>query len=118
MTPKAVWNAALERARKELPNIYSIISEGKYGGYRDGCYYLSFSNDKQFFISFMMAEDRRKQVESILSDIGAAPARFEAVKEQDAAKEQDVKEKARQDIQALSEVFGRQNIIVTGLDGE
>lgn len=117
-TPKAVWNAALERARKELPNIYSIISEGKYGGYRDGCYYLSFSNDKQFFISFMMAEDRRKQVESILSDIGAAPARFEAVKEQDAAKEQDVKEKARQDIQALSEVFGRQNIIVTGLDVE
>lgn len=117
-TPKAVWNAALERARKELPNIYSIISEGKFGGYRDGCYYLSFSADKQFFISFMMAEDRRKQIEGILSDIGAAPARFEAVKEQDAVREQDAKEKARQDIQALSEVFGRQNIIVTGLDGE
>ena len=66
----------------------------------------------------MMAEDRRKQIEGILSDIGAAPARFEAVKEQDAVREQDAKEKARQDIQALSEVFGRQNIIVTGLDGE
>ena len=118
MTPKAVWNAALERARKELPNIYSIISEGKFGGYRDGCYYLSFSADKQFFISFMMAEDRRKQIECILSDIGTAPARFEAVKEQDAVREQDAREKARQDIQALSEVFGRQNIIVTGMDGD
>ena len=118
MTPKAVWNTALERARKELPNIYSIISEGKFGGYRDGCYYLNFSADKQFFISFMMAEDRRKQIEGILNDIGTAPARFEAVKEQDAVREQDAREKARQDIQALSEVFGRQNIIVTGMDGD
>ena len=66
----------------------------------------------------MMAEDRRKQIEGILSDIGAAPARFEAVKEQDAVREQDAKAKARQDKQELREVIGRKNMIATGLDGE
>ena len=118
MMPKTVWNSALELARKDLPNIYSIISEGKYGGYKDGCYYLSFSPDKQIYISFLMSEDRRKMIENILSDVGGIPARFETIKEQDAVKEQDMKEKSMRDIQALSEVFGRQNIIVTGLDGE
>ena len=118
MTPKAVWNAALERAGKAIPNIYSIIREGKFGGYKDGCYRLSFSSDKQFYITFLMDEGRRKLIEDILSDVGHAPARFEAIKEQDPVKEQDLKEKALQDIRALSEVFGRQNIIVTGLDGD
>lgn len=115
-SPKEVWNTALERASKQLPNVYSIIREGKYGGFKDGCYYLSYTAEKQFYIGFMMAEDRRRQLELLLSETGGVPARFEAVKEQDAAKEKDAKEKARRDIKALSDVFGRQNITVTGLD--
>ncbi len=115
LPPKEVWNKALERAGKQLPNVYSIMREGKYGGYKDGCYYLSYAPDKQFYIGFMMAEERRKLVEQLLSEVGGVPARFEAIREQDASAERDAREKAQRDIQALSEVFGRENIIVTGL---
>ena len=118
MVPKDVWNTALERLSRENPYIYSMMSEGKYAGFKDGCYRLSFSSDKQLHINILTDSGRREIIESILSDTGLSPARFEAVKEQDPVKKQDHRQKALRDIQALSEVFGRQNIIVTGLDEE
>ena len=106
----------LERAKKELPNIYSMMSEGKFGGSKDGLYQLRFPPDKQFYIGFLMADARRAQIEDILTKEGGQPARFEAVGENTAPAQEDARRLAEQDIQALSAVFGRQNIIVTGGD--
>lgn len=111
---KQIWNGMLDRAKKELPNIYSMMSEGKFGGSKEGVYLLRFPADKQFYISFLMAEARRAQVEAILSELSGQPARFEALTEDTAPAQKDARRVAEQDIQALSAVFGRQNIIVTG----
>jgi len=116
VSPKQAWNNMLERAKKELPNIYSMMSEGKFGGSKDGLYQLRFPPDKQFYIGFLMADARRAQIEDILTKEGGQPARFEAVGENTAPAQEDARRLAEQDIQALSAVFGRQNIIVTGGD--
>ncbi len=116
VSPKQAWNSMLERAKKELPNIYSMMSEGKFGGSKDGLYQLRFPPDKQFYIGFLMADARRAQIEDILTKEGGQPARFEAVGENTAPAQEDARRLAEQDIQALSAVFGRQNIIVTGGD--
>ncbi|NLD34679.1 MAG: DNA polymerase III subunit gamma/tau [Clostridiales bacterium] len=111
---KQIWNGMLDRAKKELPNIYSMMSEGKFGGSKEGVYLLRFPADKQFYIGFLMAEARRAQIEAILSELSGQPARFEALAEDTAPAQKDARRAAEQDIQALSAVFGRQNIIVTG----
>ena len=69
-----------------------------------------------FSRGFLMADARRAQIEDILTKEGGQPARFEAVGENTAPAQEDARRLAEQDIQALSAVFGRQNIIVTGGD--
>ncbi len=112
VSPKQAWNAMLKRASRELPSVYSMMSEGKFGGFRDGSFYLSFPDDKQFLVGFVMAEDRRKQIESILSREYGQPVRFEASQAVDPQRENDQKQNAQQDIEMLAQVFGRQNLSV------
>jgi hypothetical protein len=112
ISPKQAWNAMLKRASRELPSVYSMMSEGKFGGFRDGSFYLSFPADKQFLVGFVMADDRRKQIESILSLEYGQPVRFEAIQAVDPQREIDQKQKAQQDIELLAQVFGRQNLSV------
>lgn len=113
-SPKQIWNAMLERISKEFPNIYGIMSEGKFGGFKDDKFLLNFPENQQLFIGMLMADERRQAIERILTDLGGKQTYFEAVRENTVAEKQDVKIKANKDIQALSDLFGRQNIIVTG----
>ncbi|MHC1785949.1 MAG: DNA polymerase III subunit gamma/tau [Christensenellales bacterium] len=113
-SPKDAWNAMLKRAARELPSVYSMMSEGKYGGFRDDCFLLNYPEDKQFLSGFLMADDRRQRIEALLSQESGRPVRFQAAAFGDRQQEVDQKQKARQDIQQLSEVFGRQNITVKG----
>ncbi|NLA54118.1 MAG: DNA polymerase III subunit gamma/tau, partial [Clostridiales bacterium] len=53
-SPKQIWNAMLERISKEFPNIYGIMSEGKFGGFKDDTFLLSFSENQQLFIGMLM----------------------------------------------------------------
>ena len=112
MSPKDAWNGMLKRAANELPSVYSMMSEGKFGGYKDGSFYLSFPDDKKYLVGFVMAEDRRKQIESILSQVYGQTVHFEASQATDPKREIDQRQKAQQDIELLSQVFGRQNLSV------
>lgn len=113
-SPKQIWNAMLERISKEFPNIYGIMSEGKFGGFKDDTFLLSFSENQQLFIGMLMVDERRQAIELILTELVGKLTYFEAVRENTVAEKQDAKIKANKDIQALSDLFGRQNIIVTG----
>lgn len=115
-SPKQIWNAMLERISKEFPNIYGIMSEGKFGGFKDDTFLLSFSENQQLFIGMLMVDERRQAIELILTELVGKLTYFEAVRENTVAEKQDAKIKANKDIQALSDLFGRQNIIVTGLE--
>lgn len=112
ISPKQAWNAMLKRASRELPSVYSMMSEGKFGGFKDGSFCLSFPDDKQFLVGFVMADDRRKQIESILSQEYGQPVRFEASQAIDPQRDNDQRQKAEQDIELLAQVFGRQNLSV------
>ena len=109
-----IWNSMLEHVGKEFPNIFGIMSEGKYGGFKDDRYFLNFAENQQLFISLLMAEERREPIEKLLTSLSGRQTYFEAVKENTAIEKYDAKKKTKKDVQALSDLFGRQNIIVTG----
>lgn len=112
-----VWNAMLELAGKEFPNIFGIMSEGKYGGFKDDRYFLNFAENQHLFISLLMADERREPIEKLLTSLSGKQTSFEAVKENTAIDKYDAKKKTKKDVQVLSDLFGRQNIIVTGQNG-
>ncbi len=112
ISPKDAWNAMLKRAAHELPSVYSMMSEGKFGGYKDGCFYLSFPDDRQYLVSFIMDEGRRSQIEAILSQVYGQTVLFKASRAADPQRESDQRQKAQQDIDLLTQVFGRQNLSV------
>jgi DNA polymerase-3 subunit gamma/tau len=110
--PKHAWNAMLKRAAKELPSIYSILNEGKFGGYTDGSFRLEFPSDKKFFITFLSQAGRKDRVEAILSEEMGTQVHFEPAEASTKAHQENKHERAQDDIQALADVFGRENIIV------
>ncbi|NLC33492.1 MAG: hypothetical protein GX781_09395, partial [Clostridiales bacterium] len=116
LSPKQIWNAMLERIGKEFPNIYGIMSEGRFGGFKDDKFFLNLAENQQLFIGLLMADERREAIENILTELAGKQVFFEAVRENNIVGKIDAKKKAEQDIQALSDLFGRKNIIVTGQD--
>lgn len=110
--PKNAWNTMLKRAAKELPSIYSILNEGKFGGYTDGSFRLEFPSDKKFFITFLSQAGRKDRVEAILSEEMGTQVHFEPAEASTQAHQENKHERAQDDIQALADVFGRENIIV------
>lgn len=113
-TPKDTWNGMLQQVKRALPSVYSMLYTGKYAGFEDGLYRLRFEAADKSLASFLMDEDRRQSIEKILTDLGGQPARFEAFSEASAQQKQNAQEKAQQDIQALSDLFGRKHITVEG----
>ncbi|NLD52066.1 MAG: DNA polymerase III subunit gamma/tau [Clostridiales bacterium] len=114
MTPKQIWNSMLERAKKELPSVYSIMTGARFGGFQDGCYRLMFPAENGYYTSFVMADSRRTMIEQLLTQIGGQPARFEALVEGTQQKEITAAQRTARDVQALADAFGRQNVIVHG----
>ena len=114
MMPKDVWNRMLERAKKEAGTVHTLLVQGRFGGFSEGCYRLHYAADDQFLVQLVMEESRRAPIERILTEVGGAPARFEALSEEKKRQEVSAKQKAQQDIEALAAIFGRKNVIVEG----
>lgn len=111
-TPKDAWNTMLARAKKELTSIFGFIQQGRYAGFQDGCFRLSMDEAHSFFISFLNDTARREAVEKILTEELGRPARFEAVKEDSTLREQSRDDIIQHDIDLLSELAGRDKLIV------
>ncbi len=112
--PKNAWNAMLKRAAKELPSIYGMLNEGRFGGFDDGAFRLEFPQDKKFFVTFLSGPGRKDKVEAILTEEMGRPVSFEPAEAHAPAEQQSARDRAHSDIQSLAEVFGRENIIVKG----
>lgn len=112
--PKNAWNAMLKRAAKDLPSVFGMLNEGRFGGFDDGAFRLEFPSDKRFFVSFLSGPGRKDKVEAILSEEMGRPVSFEPAEAQAVAEQEDARDRARNDIQSLAEVFGRENIVVKG----
>ncbi len=111
-TPKDAWNAMLTRAKKELTTIFGFIQQGKYAGFKDGCFRLSMDDAHAFFISFLNDPSRKESVEKILTEEMGAPVQFETIREDTSLQEQSREETAKRDIDLLSELAGRDKLIV------
>lgn len=101
----------LKRAVRELPSIYGILNEGKYGGFQSDRFILAFPEDKHYLISFLNAADRKDKVTALLSDIAGRAVGFEPVQAASSAA-QNRDERADKDIRSLATLFGRDKIIV------
>ena len=115
--PAAAWKGMLDSMKKNQPSIYSMISAGRYGGFADDCFRLNFPPEQAFFSGFLMEDERRKLIEASLSKQAGRPVRLEAGSEKNEAQEKDARQAAQADVKALSDMFGRQNLIVTGAEG-
>ncbi len=113
-TPKEVWNGMLEKAKRALPSVYSMLHQGRYAGFEDGVYRLRYPPEDSSLASFVMAPDRKDKIEEILTELAGRPAGFEAFSQATPAQKQDAQDKAQQDIQALSQLFGRKHVTVEG----
>lgn len=109
--PADIWNAMLKRAVRELPSIYGILNEGKYGGFQSDRFILAFPEDKHYLISFLNAADRKDKVTALLSDIAGRAVGFEPVQAASSTA-QNRDERADKDIRSLATLFGRDKIIV------
>lgn len=105
--PSDIWNAALKRLAREAVACFAIINQGKFGGYADGVYRLIFPRNAAISVAFVNAEERKAQIEKILTEEGGAPAQFEARTEEPAAQ---VADATARDEQLLIDTLGRDRV--------
>ena len=105
--PSDVWNAALKRLAREAVACFAIINQGKFGGYAEGTYKLIFPRSAAISVDFVNAEERKAQIEKILTEEGGAPARFEARMEEAVARSAAGTER---DEQLLIDTLGRDKV--------
>ncbi len=106
--PADVWNAALKRLAKEAVAVYAIVNQGRYGGYADGTYRLTFTPDAAISRDYVNTQERREMFERLLSEEGGEPARFEVVLEGE--KNTDTRSKQDYDERLLIETLGRDKV--------
>ena len=105
--PSDVWNASLKRLAKEALPCFAIINQGKFGGYAEGTYRLIFPRNAAISVDFVNAEERKAQIEKILTEEGGAPAKFEARLEDAPVRTAD---DTLRDEQLLIETLGRDKV--------
>ena len=105
--PSDVWNAALKRLAREAVACFAIINQGKFGGYAEGTYKLIFPRNAAISVDFVNAEERKSQIERILTEEGGAPAKFEARMEEAVARSAAGTER---DEQLLIDTLGRDKV--------
>ena len=110
--PKDVWNRMLLRVKKELTSCYGIIQQGQFGGCTNGTFRLTYDEDHAFFVTFMNDPARKSAVEKILTEEMGAPAVFEAARQDTSIREKTREQLALEDIEKLSTLVGRENLIV------
>lgn len=108
--PADVWNAALNRVKKEAVAVYAMISMGKFGGYADGVYRLVFPRSSAMSRDYANAPERKSVMERLLTEEGGAPAQFEALLEGEGLKEQSERARQEQDENLLIETLGRDKV--------
>lgn len=110
--PASQWNKALKDIQVSMPMQFGFIKDGRFGGYRDETFTLYFPKHLDFYITMLMRENSRADIEQVLTRHMGKPTRFVA-KAEDEESKLDAQDSVRQsDIDLLSALVGRENLIV------
>jgi len=109
--PKDAWNSLLKRLQTGNAGLHAMMSRGKYGGYESGTFTLLLEQEDLIFASLLNEETRADEVTAILTEELGAPARFVA-KGRETASAAALADRTQEHIQALSQAFGRDNIVL------
>ncbi len=112
VTPKTAWNNMLKRAQKELTSSYGIIQQGKYGGFSEGRFTLIYELGKEPYLAFVNDPARKDAIEKLLSEEFGSSVSFEAKLEKSESVKKDKQKQVQKDIEQLSALVGRENIIL------
>ena len=108
-TPKDIWNDTLKMLKKTEPGLFGPLSQGKYGGCREGVYRALFAPGTEFFVPLLSAPERREKIEAALNQCGAVSARFEAVAAL-APRNPERERQTEKNLSGLIDMFGRDKV--------
>ncbi len=112
-TPKDIWNESLKTLKRSDPSLYGGLSQGSFGGYKDGAYRILYDPKSEFYVSMLNTPTRKERIEQVLQETGGTAARFEAMVKQEIARPED-EERAENTLNSLVETFGRDKIQLMG----
>lgn len=107
--PKDVWNDALKTLKKTEPGLFGPLSQGKFGGFREGTYQAVFGPGTEFFVPLLSAKERKEKIEAALNQCGGVNAQFAAVLAQPAQNPEKEKQKEK-NLSGLIDMFGRDKV--------
>ena len=109
--PKEAWNQMLKRLAKEQPGVFSLVHRGRYGGYQEQTFSLLLPQSESIFTDMLNEESRSQMICALLQEIMGQPVKFLAVRQPDepSVSQEDL---AKENLEILSQVFGRDKIIV------
>ena len=104
---KAVWDAALQALAKTEPALFGLLKNERFIGAKDGTYQVLIPFAKKDFSYIKLNQSPRKErVAQALTEASGAPARFEAVLEEDLTKKR-LDSQSEDAQRRLIEAFGR-----------
>ena len=113
--PDDVWEAMTLDVKRNSPMIFGSLIMGRYAGYKDGAYVLSFPKNPAvaIYMNLLARDEKRAVIEQALQKAGGVPARLKIVQEGDPALTHDDKADAQKRLDHVFDVFGRENVQVT-----
>lgn len=115
LEPEEAWNKALKILAQQEPSVFGFVNQGKYDGFRKETFSLRLNVGNDFFADMLNSEDKRAVIEKHLSDLMGRPVAFHA----HCSLAPDEKEMRNQriddDISLLSDLVGRENVIVRNM---
>lgn len=107
--PDDVWEAMTLDVKRNSPMIFGSLIMGRYAGYKDGAYVLSFPKNPAvaIYMNLLARDEKRAVIEQALQKAGGVPARLKIVQEGDPAATHDEKADAQKRLNHVFDVFGR-----------
>ncbi len=113
--PDDVWEAMTLDIKRNAPMIFGSLIMGRYAGYQDGAYVLSFPKNPAvaIYMNLLKRDEKRTVIEQALQKAGGVPARLSIVQEGAPKETRDEQADAQKRLNHVFDVFGRENVQVT-----
>ncbi len=108
-TPKEIWNSTLAALKKNDSLLFSLINDNTYGGYKNNTFTLILKEENKGLMAII--EPRKGAIIAALNENGANNCNVE-IRLPEAKNSRQKEETAQKAIDAISEIVGRENLIV------
>ena len=109
-TDQEAWKEAVNILKKTDPGVYSFISQGKYAGCEGNLYRWMCHEGKDFFVTALNTDAKRKAVADALTAATGLPCLFEAIAPD--SKQRDADSDEQDLLRSLGATFGKQNLLI------